>query len=355
MDASEKLERLSCAVMAVAARPARFAAGSAGSAGEEEGEGAGEEDTVGRRGGCKGLAGPGHGAGGADRGGVGQKMPLCAMRAVRRGQGAPSARQAASLSWWVFLSQAHAHREPFRFPPPRWRPCASGCRWRPCRRPPAGPGAAPAAAAAVAAPGAHQHPRRAHAQPAEHRPGHSAQPAHRHYRAVGLGQVKPGVRHAVCRGPAPLCGKPVHLCAPVSGPPGQARCGPDRGPVARHCHRAKGHQPQPALDGGHGDRNPRLPAPAVRPRRHALLPRPPPAAAVADRQPDGGRGAGTARGHAPDGAGAGGAREKRRVHRAVHRHAGARLCALSGQRCGVRARRPAGFEENRKTRHRRGD
>jgi excinuclease ABC subunit A len=37
-------------------------------------------------------------------------------------------------------------------------------------------------------------------------------------------------------------------------------------------HRAEGHQPQPALHRGHGDRDPRLPAPAVRPRRHALLP-----------------------------------------------------------------------------------
>ncbi len=32
---------------------------------------------------------------------------------------------------------------------------------------------------------------------------------------------------------------------------------------------------QPALHRGHGHRDPRLPAPAVRPRRHALLPGPP--------------------------------------------------------------------------------
>ncbi len=49
-------------------------------------------------------------------------------------------------------------------------------------------------------------------------------------------------------------------------------------------HRAEGHQPQPALHRGHGDRDPRLPAPAVCPRRHALLPRPRPAAAGADRE-----------------------------------------------------------------------
>ena len=36
----------------------------------------------------------------------------------------------------------------------------------------------------------------------------------------------------------------------------------------------EGHQPQPALHRGHGHRDPRLPAPAVRPCRHALLPGP---------------------------------------------------------------------------------
>ena len=56
-----------------------------------------------------------------------------------------------------------------------------------------------------------------------------------------------------------------------------------------HQHRAEGHLAQPALDGRHRHRDPRLPAPAVRPRRHALLPRPPPAAAGAEREPDGRR------------------------------------------------------------------
>jgi excinuclease ABC subunit A len=96
-----------------------------------------------------------------------------------------------------------------------------------------------------------------------------------------------------------------------------------------HLHRTEGHQPQPALHRGHGDRDPRLPAPAVRPRRHALLPRPRPAAAGPDREPDGGRRAGAARGHrlmilAPV------AREKKgEFTGAVRRHAGAGLCALS--------------------------
>ena len=41
--------------------------------------------------------------------------------------------------------------------------------------------------------------------------------------------------------------------------------------VARDRHRAEGRKPQPALDGRHGHRNPRLPAASFRPRRHAVL------------------------------------------------------------------------------------
>jgi len=44
------------------------------------------------------------------------------------------------------------------------------------------------------------------------------------------------------------------------------------GPIAGHLHRTEGHQPQPALHGGYGHRDPRLPSPALRPRRHAVLP-----------------------------------------------------------------------------------
>ena len=80
MDASEKLERRSSAVMAVAGRPARVAAGSTE---EGEGEGGEEEDTVGRRGVLPGRAGP-KAAGG--RAALAKKMPLCAIQPVRRGQ-----------------------------------------------------------------------------------------------------------------------------------------------------------------------------------------------------------------------------------------------------------------------------
>jgi excinuclease ABC subunit A len=45
-----------------------------------------------------------------------------------------------------------------------------------------------------------------------------------------------------------------------------------RRPVAGHLHRAEDDQPQPALHRRHGDRDLRLPAPAVRPRRHPYSP-----------------------------------------------------------------------------------
>ncbi len=48
----------------------------------------------------------------------------------------------------------------------------------------------------------------------------------------------------------------------------------DRGPVAGHQHRAEGELAQPALHRRHDHRDPRLPAAAVRARRHAVLPRP---------------------------------------------------------------------------------
>ena len=56
-----------------------------------------------------------------------------------------------------------------------------------------------------------------------------------------------------------------------------------RGPVAGDLDRPEGRQPQPALDGRHGHRDLRLPAPAVRPRRPAALPEVRAADPAADR------------------------------------------------------------------------
>ncbi len=202
---------------------------------------------------------------------------------------------------------------------------------------------------------AHRHPRRAHAQPEEHRPRHPEERAGRDHRPLGLRQVESRVRHAVRGRPAPLRGEPVAVRAAVPAADGQAGCGPDRRPVARDLDRAESHQPQPALHRRHRDRDPRLPAAALRTGRHALLPRPQIAAAIADRLANGRCGACAAAGHAPHDPGAGRAREKRRVHRTVHRDAGAGLCAVSRGRRDSRARRPARVEKNREARHRRRD
>ncbi len=115
---------------------------------------------------------------------------------------------------------------------------------------------------------------------------------------------------------------------------------------------------QPPQHGRHHHRDPRLPAPALRPRRHALLSRPRPAAAGAEREPDGRRRAGAARRHEADDPGARGARPQGRVRGPLRRHAGARLRALSRRqrrpaRRGGRGRGPAGAEEEREARHRR--
>ena len=194
-----------------------------------------------------------------------------------------------------------------------------------------------------------------HPQPEEHRPRHPEARAGGDHRAVGFGQVEPCLRHPVRRRAAALCREPVGLRAPVPAADGQARRRRDRGPVARDRDRAEGHQPQPALDRRHHHRDPRLPASAVRARRHALLPGPRPAAGGAEHRADGGRGDGAARGHQARGAGAGRARPQGRVRRTLRRHAGAGLCAFSRRRAGGRSRRAAQAEEDREARHRRRD
>ena len=135
--------------------------------------------------------------------------------------------------------------------------------------------------------GSDPHSRRAHAQPEEHQPRAAAQPARRDHRAVGLGQELARVRHALRRRPAPLRRVAVGLRAPVPRADGEARRRPDRGPVAGDRDRAEGGEPQPALDRRHGHRDPRLPAPALRARRHALLPGARARARGADRGADG--------------------------------------------------------------------
>ena len=114
--------------------------------------------------------------------------------------------------------------------------------------------------------------RRPRAQPqGRHRRAAARRPG-RHHRAVRLGQVVAGLRHDLRRGPAPLRRVAVRVRAPVPRADGQARRRLDRGPVAGDLDRPEDDLAQPALDGRHGHRDLRLPAPAVGAGRPAALP-----------------------------------------------------------------------------------
>ena len=95
---------------------------------------------------------------------------------------------------------------------------------------------------------------------------------HSRHRPLGIGQVEPRVRHDLRRGAATLRRVAVVVRAPVPGPDGEARRGLDRGPVAGDLDRPEDDLAQPALDGRHGDRDLRLPAPAVGAGRPPALP-----------------------------------------------------------------------------------
>ena len=91
------------------------------------------------------------------------------------------------------------------------------------------------------------------------------------HRAVGLGQVVARLRHHLRRGPAALRRVAVGLRAAVPRADGEAGRRLDRGSLAGDLDRAEDDQPQPALDRRHGHRDLRLPAAALRARRHAAL------------------------------------------------------------------------------------
>ena len=79
----------------------------------------------------------------------------------------------------------------------------------------------------------------------------------------GLGQVVARLRHDLRRGPAPLRRVAERVRAPVPRADGQAGRRLDRGPVAGDLDRPEDDVAQPAVDGRHGHRDLRLPAPAV--------------------------------------------------------------------------------------------
>ena len=148
------------------------------------------------------------------------------------------------LIWLMALVTRRAEGRRDRLAGPRlWqgsRLAASG------REPSSAVGAMPAAAGTSAnkdrdAPRQDRHQGRPRAQPQEHRRGDPARQAGGHHRPVRLGQVQPGLRHHLRRGPAPLRGVPLRLRPPVPGPDGEARRGLHRRPVPGHLHRPEGH------------------------------------------------------------------------------------------------------------------
>ena len=114
--------------------------------------------------------------------------------------------------------------------------------------------------------------RRAGAQPQGRLARAAARRARGHHGAVRVGQVVARLRHDLRRGPAPLRRVAERLRAPVPRPDGQARRRLDRGPVAGDLDRPEDDVAQPALDGRHGHRDLRLPAPAVGAHRPPALP-----------------------------------------------------------------------------------
>ena len=123
---------------------------------------------------------------------------------------------------------------------------------------------------------------RARAQPQEHLAGDPARPSDRRHRALGLGQVEPGVRHHLRRGTAALHGVAVELRQAIRRPGGEARRGFRVRPVAGDLDRAEDDRQQPALDRRHDDGHRQLPEPVVRDDRPAALP----AHRRADAEPD---------------------------------------------------------------------
>ena len=185
------------------------------------------------------------------------------------------------------------------------------------------------------------HQGRAGAQPEERQPHHPPEQADRDDRPFRQRQEFSGLRHHLCRGSAALCGIAVELRPAVPGADGEAGRGLHRGPVPRHIHRPEDHQPQPPLHRGHGDGDPRLPAPDVRPDRRATLSQVRKAHPAADRGPDRGPDPGPARAHEADDTGPGGAGPQGRIREDAGGHDQARLRPRPHRRRAVRAVRPA--------------
>ena len=196
--------------------------------------------------------------------------------------------------------------------------------------------------------------RRPRAQFAERRHLISARCDGRLHRSVRFGQVLPGVRHHLRRGPATLRRVAVRVRPAVPRADGQAGRRLHRGPLAGRVDRPEVDLPQPAVDGRHHHRDLRLP-PAAASRGSATRTAPSaasrsPADAAADRRP----GAGDAGGHAVPDPRAGRARAEGRVRGPVRRAAVQGLRPGPHRRRRPPAQRPAEAEEAGEALHRGG-
>ena len=135
------------------------------------------------------------------------------------------------------------------------------------------------------------------------------------------------------------------LRPPVPRDDAEAGRRPDRRPVAGDRHRAEDDVEEPALDRRHGDRDPRLHAPALGAHRHPLFAGDRPADREPDGEPDGRPGARPARAHAPLSARADRARPQGRIPQGDRRPDEARLPAPQGRWAILRDRRRAGARQ----------
>ena len=114
--------------------------------------------------------------------------------------------------------------------------------------------------------------RRANAQPEIRRRRDPAFEARRDYGPVGFGQKFARVQYDLCRGAPALRRIVIGVCAPAPRPACASGGGADRRALPGHRDRAAGARPQPAVHGGHRDRDRRLPAAALRARGRGALP-----------------------------------------------------------------------------------
>ena len=164
--------------------------------------------------------------------------------------------------------------------------------------------------------------RRPGAQPQRHHRRDPAGFADGHHRPLRIGQVIACLRHDLRRGSAALRRVAVGLRTPVPGPDGQARRRLDRGVVAGDLDRPEDDLAQPALDGRNGNRDLRLPAPALGADRQAALPHLRTADHGAIGRADHRPGDGASRGDALHGDGADRPRPQGRVRQAARGVAG---------------------------------